>query len=87
MIKLKAFVKELWFRIGTKPPVFFKWIRNMAASISAFSFTIAQCYTSMPEAFRGFIPDQLLKYLAVATLAMAVIAHLPVPDKKNDTQA
>lgn len=91
MIKLYRFVKnsELYNRIISDTPIFFKRLQKIALLISGMCSAIIIFYTQLPQSFIDTIPIYLIKYITISGIVAIAIAQLPKVDninKSNDVK-
>lgn len=74
---------ELYKRITSKTPIFFKNIQKIALTISAICTSIILFYNQLPITFADTISISLIKYITISGIVAAVISQLPVVNTNN----
>ena len=74
---------ELYKRITSKTPIFFKNIQKVALTISAICTSIVLFYNQLPVAFADTISISLIKYITISGIVAAAISQLPVVNTNN----
>lgn len=86
---MKAFLKELWNRLWSETPKFFKKLRNFLAVFGTLSGLSSYAITGLGQL--PYLPawpwiEQTLRIMAFIGLVGAFIAQLTKVDKSNETQ-
>ena len=74
---------ELYKRITSKTPIFFKNIQKIALTISAICTSIILFYNQLPVVFADTISISLIKYITISGIVAAAISQLPVVNTNN----
>lgn len=73
-------MKEILHRLFAETPKFFKRLSGYAMAIAIASSSAAAFYQQLPASFSGFVPESLIKMMAVAGFVAAFIAQLTKVD-------
>ena len=74
---------ELYTRITSETPSFFKKIQKIALVISGMCSAIIVFYTQLPQSFSDTISISLIKYITISGIVAAAISQLPVVNTNN----
>jgi len=77
---------ELYKRIVSKTPTFFKDIQKIAVIISTICSAIIVFYTQLPVSFSDTISISLIKYITISGIVAIAISQLPVVDNNKLTK-
>lgn len=75
---------ELYKRITSKTPIFFKNIQKVALTISAICTSIILFYNQLPIVFADTISISLIKYITTSGIVATIISQLPVDNTNNE---
>ena len=86
---MKTFLKELWDRLWSETPKFFKKLRRFLAVFGTLSGLSSFAITGLGQL--PYLPawswiEETLRIMAFMGLVGAFIASLPKVDKPNETQ-
>lgn len=77
---------ELYNRIISETPSFFKKIQKIALIISGMCSAIIVFYTQLPQSFSDTISISLIKYITVSGIVAIAISQLPKVDNIQPTK-
>lgn len=75
---------ELYKRLTTKTPLFFKRIQRVAITTSAICVAIIAFYNQLPTVFADTISISLIKYITTSGIVATIISQLPVDNTNNE---